>query len=102
VVEMFENGLVEEVRRILEMGYAASAKPFESLGYKQALELVRGNYSYSQAVEETQKETRRYAKRQWTWFKRDTRVSTIPGFGHLLQVQQIAMDIITAKLSWKA
>ncbi|MCZ2152004.1 MAG: tRNA (adenosine(37)-N6)-dimethylallyltransferase MiaA [Bryobacterales bacterium] len=98
VVKMFEGGLVEEARRILEMGYPESAKPFESLGYKQALALVRGNCSYPEAVEETRKETRRYAKRQWTWFKKDTRVSTIPGFGHSLQVQQTALDIVTARL----
>ncbi len=102
VEKMFESGLVEEVRRILEMGYPASAKPFESLGYKQALELVRGNCSYSEAVEETQKETRRYAKRQWTWFKKDTRISSISGFGHLLQVQQKALDMVMARFSREA
>ncbi|MBL8177208.1 MAG: tRNA (adenosine(37)-N6)-dimethylallyltransferase MiaA [Bryobacterales bacterium] len=88
---MFEEGLVEEVRGILARGVRASAKPFESLGYRQALAVVEGKCTWAEAVEDTQKQTRHYAKRQWTWFKRDTRVSWIPGFGHWPQTQQNAL-----------
>ncbi|MFN7936173.1 MAG: tRNA (adenosine(37)-N6)-dimethylallyltransferase MiaA [Bryobacteraceae bacterium] len=85
---MFEQGLEKEIRSILARGYPSTAKPFESLGYKQALAWMEGNCTLAEAVEETQKQTRHYAKRQWTWFKRDTRVSWIPGFGHSLQTQE--------------
>lgn len=98
VVKMFEGGLVEEVRSILEKGYPVSAKPFEALGYKQALEFLKGKRGYQEAVEETQKETRRYAKRQSTWFKKDSRLRFLSGFGDSLQVQQEAMNIVTARL----
>lgn len=78
---MFEAGLLEEVRRILAMGYPRAAKPFESLGYKHALRILDGVCTFDQALEDMRKETRHYAKRQWTWFKRDPRVVWIAAFG---------------------
>ncbi|HUQ90247.1 MAG TPA: tRNA (adenosine(37)-N6)-dimethylallyltransferase MiaA [Bryobacteraceae bacterium] len=86
--QMFESGLLEEVTHLLAMGYSRECKPFESLGYKQALLVLSGIYTKEEAREETQIETRRYAKRQWTWFKKDTRVSWIPGFGHWPETQR--------------
>lgn len=98
--DMFAHGLIEEVQSILDRGYAPTVKPFESLGYKQALQHLRGEITREQAIADTQLQTRRYAKRQWTWFKRDARVSWIPGFGHLLQVQREALQTLTqTKLS---
>ncbi len=85
---MFSAGLAEEIQAILARGFPRSAKPFASLGYKQALAWIEGQWSREQAIEDTQKQTRHYAKRQWTWFKRDARVSWIPGFGHLPETQQ--------------
>lgn len=81
VLAMFSCGLLDEVRRILEHGAAGSEKPFESLGYKQALQHLRGEASLEQAIESTQVETRQYAKRQWTWFRRDADVEWVRGFG---------------------
>lgn len=89
-VAMFENGLVDEVRQLLER-YPADSKPFESLGYKQVVQHLSGNVTYVKALQDMQQKTRNYAKRQWTWFKKDTSVSWIPGFGHLPQVQQTAL-----------
>jgi len=78
---MFERGLVEEVRDLLARGLPAESKPFESLGYQQALEAVRGNISVEQAIASTQVETRRYAKRQLTWFRKEPDVHWLKGFG---------------------
>ncbi|MDX1979594.1 MAG: tRNA (adenosine(37)-N6)-dimethylallyltransferase MiaA [Bryobacteraceae bacterium] len=91
---MFELGLLEEVRGILNRGYPASSKPFESIGYKQALLLLQGSYTPQQALEEMQKQTRHYAKRQWTWFKRDARVQWLEGFGNDPAVQRQAVETI--------
>ena len=68
--KMFDAGLIEETERILAMGYAAESKPFASLGYKQALGVVRGELTREAAIEEAKRETRHYAKRQATWFRR--------------------------------
>jgi tRNA dimethylallyltransferase len=78
---MFAGGLLEEVQHILNLGYSASVKPFESHGYKQALQLVRGELTREQAVEQAQRNTRRYAKRQMTWFRHEPSVEWISGFG---------------------
>ena len=94
VVEMFEGGLLEETRGILERGYPPSAKPFESLGYKQALQVVQGTMTVEQAVAETQMLTRRYAKRQWTWLRRERDVRWFAGFGDAEAVQQQVEDYV--------
>jgi tRNA dimethylallyltransferase len=78
---MFEQGLLDEVRTLLANGCTGAEKPFESLGYKQSLRYLRGELSLADAVESTIIETRQYAKRQWTWFRRDPRVHWIEGFG---------------------
>jgi tRNA dimethylallyltransferase len=92
--DMFDRGLIREVEAILARGYSENVKPFESLGYKQALLLHQGKYTFSQALEEMQKETRRYAKRQLTWFKKDTRVSWVPGFGHSPETKQNTLETL--------
>ncbi len=78
---MFEGGLVEEVRRILALGYPASCKPFESHGYRQALQLIGGELNTREALFYAQRNTRRYAKRQLTWFRREARLEWLKGFG---------------------
>jgi len=94
---MFRHGLPDEIRSILARGYAPSSKPFESLGYKQALAALEEKCTLAEAIEDTQKQTRHYAKRQWTWFKRDTRVSWIPGFGHSPQTQENTLLTLVKK-----
>ncbi|MBM3727665.1 MAG: tRNA (adenosine(37)-N6)-dimethylallyltransferase MiaA [Acidobacteria bacterium] len=79
---MFESGLCEEVRGILRLGYSRDAKPFESVGYKQALAVVEGRLTLEAAVEETRLRTRQYAKRQSTWFRAQHPVAWLEGFGH--------------------
>ncbi len=84
---MFEGGLLDETRSILARGYPPSAKPFESLGYAQALRVVSGELSVDRAIEETQLATRRYAKRQWTWFRRERGMQWFDGFGTETELQ---------------
>lgn len=78
---MFEHGLIEEVKGLLAQGATGNEKPFESLGYKQALLHLRGALTLEQAVESTIVETRQYAKRQRTWFRRDPEIRWLAGFG---------------------
>jgi tRNA dimethylallyltransferase len=78
---MFRHGLLEEVQGLLAGGATGDEKPFEALGYKQALLHLRGALTLEQAVESTIVETRQYAKRQRTWFRRDPEISWLTGFG---------------------
>lgn len=78
---MFANGLVEEVRSILARGYSPQSKPFESIGYKQALQMVTGDFSLKDALFYSRRDTRRYAKRQMTWFRQEKGMEFLPAFG---------------------
>lgn len=80
--KMFDDGLIEDVRGLLAGGLTGEEKPFESLGYKQALQHLRGEITLEAAMESTLIETRQYAKRQRTWFRRDPRIHWLRGFGN--------------------
>ncbi len=71
VVRMFEEGLVDEVRSILARGYAEDAKPFSSIGYREVLLYLNGSIDYEDMLKDIQKNTRHYAKRQFTWFAKE-------------------------------
>jgi tRNA dimethylallyltransferase len=70
VDRMFERGLVDEVRGLLERGVPATAPPFRALGYSHVLRHLRGETSRDVAAALTKTDTRRYAKRQMTWFRK--------------------------------
>lgn len=101
--QMFAAGLVEEVRGLLAQGLTGEEKPFESLGYKQALAHLRGQISLEQAVEFTTIETRQYAKRQLTWFrgssKRDAQIHWFTGFGSDPAIAQTCLEALGKFLS---
>jgi len=86
---MFENGLMEETQHLLEK-YGTSAGPLASLGYKQAVQFLRGELTREQALQAAQQAHRNYAKRQMTWFRREPDVEWLKGFGDDLQIQQEA------------
>jgi tRNA dimethylallyltransferase len=67
---MFEHGLVEEVRGLLARGYGEAA-PMRAVGYVQARAVVEGTLTLEEAKQQVAQETRRYAKRQLTWFRKE-------------------------------
>jgi tRNA dimethylallyltransferase len=75
VERFFAQGLVEEVRRLLQSGHPESANAFKALGYRETLRHLRGESSLEEAIVLTQRNTRRYAKRQWTWFRKEEGVT---------------------------
>ena len=96
--EMFEHGLLEEVRRLLAAGLTGEEKPFEAIGYRQALACVRGEMELDTAKESVEIETRQYAKRQRTWFRRDPRIVWLPGFGSDPAVIHQARELVQGLL----
>jgi len=88
------EGLIGEVREMLAKGATGDEKPFEALGYTQALAHVRGTLSLKEAIESTQVETRQYAKRQLTWFRRDPEMRWLAGFGDSSGLQAEAAEIV--------
>lgn len=67
---MFEEGLLDEVKALREMGLDSSHQSMKGIGYRQVLEYLDGQVSLEEAKEKIKQESRRYAKRQITWFKR--------------------------------
>jgi len=86
---MFESGLVEETRLLLEK-YGDAARPLTSLGYNQAVQLLRGEIDRKAALQAAQQAHRNYAKRQMTWFRREPEVVWLEGFGDDPAIQQKA------------
>ncbi|MEJ5368452.1 MAG: tRNA (adenosine(37)-N6)-dimethylallyltransferase MiaA [Bryobacteraceae bacterium] len=91
---MFERGLLEEVRALLERGVPAGAKAFESIGYKEALACLRGELTVEEAMERTETATRQYAKRQMTWFRREAGMVWLNGFGDEPAVAAAALELV--------
>ena len=68
---MIEDGLEAEVRRLKEMGCTKDMVAMQGIGYKEMLSYLDGSYSLEEAVYIIKRETRHFAKRQITWFKRE-------------------------------
>ncbi|MGM9530549.1 tRNA (adenosine(37)-N6)-dimethylallyltransferase MiaA, partial [Intestinibacter sp.] len=67
---MLENGLLDEIKSLLKMGYKKDMISMQGIGYKEMIKYLDGEYTYEEAVEIIKRDSRRYAKRQITWFKR--------------------------------
>ncbi len=76
--EMMQEGLVEEVRSLKEMGYTRDMVSMQGLGYKEILDYLNGDCSLEEAVYILKRDTRHFAKRQLTWFRRERDVIWIP------------------------
>lgn len=70
VDQMMENGLVEEVKELLEKGLNKECQSMKAIGYRQIIAYLEGEYDFKTAVEIIKRDSRRYAKRQLTWFRR--------------------------------
>lgn len=78
---MLEHGWMEEVRGLLQSGPREISKPFDFIGYRELRAVLRKEVSLEQAREAIQQATRRYAKRQLTWFRKEASVELFSGFG---------------------
>ncbi len=74
---MMEKGLLNEVEGLLEMGYQRELVSMQGIGYKEVVSYLEGEISLEEAVDRIKKETRHFAKRQITWFKRESEVTWI-------------------------
>lgn len=94
---MFDEGLIEETRAIFEK-YGPAAGPLGSLGYKQAMQHIRGEIDRKLAVWAAQQAHRNYAKRQLTWFRREPDVRWFKNFGDDPDIQTQAIAIVQSEL----
>jgi tRNA dimethylallyltransferase len=94
---MFKTGLVEETRLLMEK-YGDSARPLGSLGYKQAVQILRREVDLAKAIQAAQQAHRNYAKRQMTWFRREPQVAWLAGFGDEPGIQRSALALVEKSL----
>ena len=86
---MWEQGLIKETEDVLNMGFSPELNSLNTVGYKECIAFLNGDMTKMQAIEEMQKNTRRYAKRQLTWFKRYGSMNYLTG-----NAEEIADEII--------
>ncbi len=97
VEAMFEAGLIEETKHLREK-YGDAARPLETIGYKQVVQLLRGNLDLKQAIAAVQQAHRNYAKRQMTWFRREPEVEWVSGFGDEPEVFEEATALVEKRV----
>lgn len=92
VDHMLDAGLIQEVEGLIKQGIKRSSTAMQGLGYKEIAAYLGGEMSLDAAVELLKRDTRRYAKRQFTWFKRDPRIHWVDGHNH--NTSQLKNEII--------
>jgi tRNA dimethylallyltransferase len=95
---MLERGWLEEVGGLVGSRLQEDAKPWDFIGYRELRAVLKGEISLDEARQATQQATRRYAKRQMTWFRREKGVEWLEGFGDQEQIRAEALAKIRAGL----
>jgi tRNA dimethylallyltransferase len=94
---MLEQGWMREVQALLHNGLSEDSKPFDFIGYRELRAVLRGEIGLEAAREAIQQATRRYAKRQLTWFRREQGVRWFSGFGDDAGVQAGVLEWLHAQ-----
>jgi tRNA dimethylallyltransferase len=74
VIQMISQGLLDEVKTLLQMGFTQALKPMQAIGYQHMLDFIHGRMNWEETVSTLMRDTRRYAKRQLTWFKKEREI----------------------------
>lgn len=90
---MINQGLIEEVKKLLSLGYSKDLVAFKGLGYKEIIRYLEGEYSLDEAIDILKRDTRRYAKRQLTWFRRYSNINWY-NLSNYSSSENLANDII--------
>ena len=96
--EMIAAGWLEEVRALVDRGVPVTAKPFSFIGYRELREHLEGTRELAPAIASIQQSTRRYAKRQLTWFRKEPEVRWLEGFGDDTAIAEAALREIQPEI----
>jgi len=89
---MIGQGFLEEVKALLAAGYSSNLKPMRSLGYRQLCNYLEGDIPFADVIQLIKRDTRRYAKRQLTWFNQDPEIKWIEYPGNVAIIENIVID----------
>jgi tRNA dimethylallyltransferase len=90
---MLADGIVDETRSLLEMGYTGNEQALQTVGYREVIQFLRGEIDESRMISDIKMNTRRYAKRQATWFRRWKSANFIDVSGE--ETAQITRNLIS-------
>ncbi len=96
---MLERGWLDEVKSLIARGIPATAKPFEFIGYRELRAHLSGEHDLAETVRAIEQATRRYAKRQMTWFRKEPGVHWLAGFGDDPRIAAAALCHLEGHLS---
>lgn len=91
--EMVKGGLLEEIEMLENRGYGSGTNALNTVGYKEGMEYRRGKISFQEMIRLFRQNSRRYAKRQLTWFRKDARITWI-GMGEERTPDEVAAEIV--------
>lgn len=98
VEQMIEQGLIPETQRVLEMGYSKDLQPLNAVGYREIINVLNAEIPLNEAVEKIKTQTRRYAKRQLTWFRRWNFIHWLPADEkNITELKEIMLSHLAAK-----
>ncbi len=97
---MFQNGLVSEVTRIIELGYDINLNSINTVGYKEVIRLLNGEIDQNKCIEQVKQNSRRYAKRQLTWFRTEKNIQWYI-IENSEDLKMVASDIVNAISNFK-
>jgi tRNA dimethylallyltransferase len=100
VCRMFDAGFVEEVQRLLAAGIPPTAKPFEAIGYRHIIEALDSTIPRQDTIRIIQRDTRRYAKRQMTWFRKQPEVTWFDGPGDSEEIKNTVHQFVQPLLTF--
>jgi tRNA dimethylallyltransferase len=100
VCRMFERGLENEVRQLLSRGIPATAKPFEAIGYRHVIADLDSCIPREETIRIIQRDTRRYAKRQMTWFRKQSDVTWFDGPGDSKEIKNKVHQLVQPLLTF--
>jgi len=100
VDRMVAEGLIEEVESLLNKGYSEDLPSLQGLGYQQIIGHLKGEYPEEEAIRLIKRDTRRFAKRQMSWFKRDKRILWIDTeeFSSSTEISDKIIEILVEKI----
>jgi tRNA dimethylallyltransferase len=90
---MFQAGFLEEVKSLIDK-FPRESHAFKAIGYRQAAEYLEGRLTLAEAIDETKKQSRHYAKRQLTWFRADSEIVWLDGQLNSSELRTQAADLI--------
>ena len=90
---MFSSGLLDEAQSLLDQGFSRELKALQTIGYREAISYLRGESSLAAALDHTQQESRRYAKRQMTWFRKNNSIIMVDSLAEFAKIKSIATSL---------